>query len=757
MRRLLTAATAATLILSSVGSALAIEPIPSSGPSSTVDPVPSVEPSPVDPAGRWIVVLKGGTNAVAASSAQGRRLGFKADRTFSHAVRGFSARLDRGQVAALRGDPSVALVVPDEKIQLQAQTLPTGILRVGARNSPMAKIDGLDERVDADVAIVDTGIAPVADLNVAGGYNCSTSNRTAWRDMNGHGTHVSGTVAAIDNGSGVVGVAPGARLWAVKILDDSGNGLLSWYVCGLDWIAAQRDPLDASRPLFEAVNMSVAKWGRDDQNCGNTNSDVLHQAICRLVASGVTVVAAAANDSGSASVRVPAAYNEVITVSALADTDGKAGGLGGNRCFSWGTYDVDDTFADFSNFGSDVDLIAPGKCIWSTLPGGYGYLSGTSMAAPHVTGAAALLKATRPSFTPADVKEALQYLGNLNWKTSTDPDAYHERLLDVSRLGPRGDFGVAVAAGTAVPESGGAAQIPITLSRTATSFERIRLAANHLPAGMTASFDKSSLYGFADVEATLIVKVPPSTPRGTYPVTVIADEHGRVRTATASVVVEGDLPIARPPTAALQTKATISSTTLPVLVTWPAATDATSAIANYALQRRVDDAAWTSLASTVATVRTAATTQMLGHTYEYRVRARDAAGNWSGWAAGRAMTSVLFQDRSSAVSYSGTWTRYLYVNASGGSTTYATAAGARARATFTGRSVALIAPCGPTRGSAAIYVDGVYRGTVSFRRSTGQSRLVMFSTSFATLGSHTIDVRLSGNGRVDVDAFVIFR
>ena len=141
--------------------------------------------------------------------------------------------------------------------------------------------------------------------------------------------------------------------------------------------------------------MSITKWGRDDGACGTLNDDFLHAAICRLVKSGVTVVAAAANDSGNASLRIPGSYNEVITVSALADTDGKPGGLGGNRCFSWGTYDSDDTFADFSNYGPDVDLIAPGKCIWSTVPGGkYQYMSGTSMAAPHVTGAVALVKAT---------------------------------------------------------------------------------------------------------------------------------------------------------------------------------------------------------------------------------------------------------------------------------------------------------------------------------------------------------------------------
>ena len=292
------------------------------------------------------------------------------------------------------------------------------------------------------------------DLNVAGGYNCSTSDHTAWRDVEHHGTHVAGTVAALDNGSGVVGVAPGARVWGVKILNDSGDGLISWYVCGLDWILAQRDPNDSSRPLFEAVNMSVTKAGADDGNCGYTNNDVLHQAICRVVAGGITVVAAAANDSHSATHNIPASYDEVITVSALADTDGKAGGLGGNACFSWGTYDKDDTFADFSNYGYDVDLIAPGKCILSTIPGGYATMSGTSMAAPTVTGAVALYKSSRPNATPAEVREALRYLGNLNWKTSTDPDPTHEPLLDVSRLGNLGTFALTPGSGDAPTAEG---------------------------------------------------------------------------------------------------------------------------------------------------------------------------------------------------------------------------------------------------------------------------------------------------------------
>jgi subtilisin family serine protease len=495
-----------------------------------------------DPSGRWIVVLEPGTDAPAAANRQGRRIGFRAERTYRTAVRGYAARLDGRQVATLRADPTVAQVVPDERIELTAQVIPTGISRIGDMGSVVSRIDGVDgpeERVDADVAIVDTGIASVPDLNVAGGYGCSNSKTTIWIDNNGHGTHVAGTVGAIDNGTGVVGVAPGVRLWAVKILNDSGEGLLSWYICGLDWIASQRDPNDPSRPLFEAANMSVAKWGTDDGACGMKNKDILHAAICRVVASGVTVVAAAGNDHGSAAKRVPAAYNEVITVSALADTDGLPGGLGGRRCLSWGSYDVDDTFADFSNYGSDVDLIAPGKCIWSTVPGGYAYSSGTSMAAPHVTGAVALLKASRPQLTPAEVREALIVLGNAGWKTSTDPDSAHEPLLDVSRIGARGTFTIAAGRAVAVRASGGTARFAIRVVRSATSFERIRLTVAGLPDGASAVFAPGSLIGLGTSSSTLSVTVPPNTPPGSYPLTVAAVEHDLHRATTALLVVGG--------------------------------------------------------------------------------------------------------------------------------------------------------------------------------------------------------------------------
>jgi subtilisin family serine protease len=794
MRRHVATFVAAVLLLTLAAPVAAVDPTPTSAaPSSSVspsidpaatpnpDPTPAATPAPsdipavtttpaprgrpalpapqaaADPTGRWIVLYRAGTNAAASSARQAKVAGFRVERTFSHAAKGFVARMTTHQAATLRKDPSVVAVVPDEKIELTGQVYPTGINRIGARLSPAAKIDGIDERVDADVAVVDTGIAPIADLNVVGGYNCTSADPTAWRDGNGHGTHVAGTIGAIDNATGVVGVAPGVRLWAVKILNDNGVGLLSSYVCGLDWIAAQRDPIDSSRPLIEAVNMSVTKWGRDDHNCGLTNKDILHQSVCRLVASGVTVVAAAANDHANAAYRVPASYDEVITVSALADTDGRPGGLGGNRCLSWGTYDKDDTFADFSNYGGDVDLIAPGKCIWSTTPWGYQYMSGTSMAAPHVTGAVALLKATRPGYTPLEVKAALQYLGNHNWNFHTDPDSIHERLLDVSRLGPRGDFSLDAGSSQSVGEAGGSARVAISLTRSSTFFDRVDLIATGLPSGFTALIDRSSLLGFAAVSSTLVVGIPAGTRAGTYRFTIIGMEHDHSRSASASVVVTNDNPTATAPVAATYPKSSLGTSTLQARISWSAATDPSSPIGGYEIQESVDGGPWGASATLGPTARAIAPIQFIGHTYQYQLRARDTVGNWSPWVAGPTVRSSLVQNVSSAVGYVGRWRRLYYSNASGGSVSYATTAGASARAMFVGRAVAIVGPVGPTRGSARIYVDGVYRGVVSFRSSRNQSRKVVFTTALSSLGTHSIQLRLVGNGRVDLDTFVIFR
>ena len=740
------------------------EATPAAEETPPAQPAPSRKPSRngLDATDRYIVVMAKGADTKKVRDRHIDREGLKADRFFGKALRGFSGKLTDEQVQALEADPDVAALIPDEIIEIAAQTIPTGVARIGTRATISAQIDGVDKRVDADVAIVDTGIdGGHGDLFVVGGVNCTTADRDAWGDGHGHGTHVAGTVGAKDNGSGVVGVAPGVRLWSVRILNSEGFGYLSWYICGLDWIAAQRDPNDPALPLIEAANMSVAKWGKDDFNCGLTNADILHQGICRLVASGVSVAVAAGNDSGSAAARVPAAYNEVITVSALADTDGKAGGLGGDRCLSWGTYDVDDTFADFSNHGADVDIIAPGKCIISTMPGGaYAYMSGTSMATPHVAGAIALYKATRPWATPAMVRGALLQLSSSNWKRWTDPDGNPDRLLDVSRIGPAGDFSVSLAAPVPLGEAGGTVTLPITITRTPTHFESLDLSAV-TPSGFPVALDKPNLTGFTANAATVTVTVPPSLPAGSYPVVVTAAEGTRTRNATIQIVVENDPPTAAPPAATPFYKAvTAGAATVPVRVVWPAATDPSSKIAGYELEYSYDLGPWqpsgTATGAATAVIRTVA----LNHAHRFRIRARDAVGIWSPWVEGPILRLGIVQDTSSAMKYSTGWYRSASIYASGGSTRYTTRRNASVRLTMFARTLSIVAPVGPNRGTANIYVNGAYEATISLYWKVGVSRRIVWTKTFDADGLRTLEIRANGTAgrpRVDVDAVLVGR
>ncbi|WP_034269290.1 S8 family peptidase [Haloechinothrix halophila] len=373
----------------------------------------------------YIVVLKDGIDAASVAQQQVGALGGTVGHVYSSALNGYSAELTSLARQQLAANPAVDYIQADTPVRSTAQSTPTGIDRADADESPTAAIDGVDERVDVDVAVIDTGAdLDHPDLNIyrEGAKNCSLLSLSA-NDEHGHGTHVAGTVGAIDDANGVVGMAPGARIWPVKVLNALGAGFTSDVICGIDYVAANADQI-------EVANMSLGGSGSDDGNCGNTDGDAQHQAICDAVDAGVTFVVAAGNDAEDAKDFVPAAYDEVITVSALADFNGQPGGGAEPTCRS----DVDDTFADFSNYGEDVDLIAPGVCIESTwLYGDYNTISGTSMASPHVAGGAALYKANNPSASPEQVKQALQDAGTTDWTwPSEDQDGIQEKLLNVS-------------------------------------------------------------------------------------------------------------------------------------------------------------------------------------------------------------------------------------------------------------------------------------------------------------------------------------
>jgi subtilisin len=335
-----------------------------------------------------IVIYKDVSNPSAETQTRERDLGFTATQRYRRVVEGFAARLTADQVQRLRQDPAVAQVVPDRPVHadsvplIDGGALPSGITRIWAQSGGLIRA-----AAGVSVAVVDTGIdLSNPDLNVdpaLPGKNCMSNSPP--QDDNGHGTHVSGTIAARNDGSGVVGVAPGTRLYAVKVLSASGSGTVSTIICGLDWVKQNADALG-----IKVVNMSLGGVAP----VGTCGSDPEHAAVCQLTGAGVTVVAAAGND-GEPMIRggsghVPGAYPEVLAVTAMSDTDGLAGGAGPG-CGSY----ADDSSASFSNYGSVGEaghiIAAPGACVVSLARGGgLATMSGTSMATPHVVGAAAL-------------------------------------------------------------------------------------------------------------------------------------------------------------------------------------------------------------------------------------------------------------------------------------------------------------------------------------------------------------------------------
>jgi subtilisin len=282
-----------------------------------------------------------------------------------------SAQLTEDEVAALRKNGNVALVeedapcyaiglVPNLQIEDQpsvlAETIPAGVAQIKA---PAAW--GNSQGKGIRVGVVDTGIDfnhPDLKSNYVGGASFVPGVPTPMDDA-GHGTHCAGTIAAVINGAGVVGVAPRASLYAAKVLDKNGSGQFSWVIAGIDWCIQHN---------MHIVSMSL----------GAPSAPAALKTVCDAAwTKGLLLVAAAGNAQqqvpvppAASNVGFPAKYKNVIAVSAI---------------------DSANVIAAFSSRGPEVDITAPGVNVLSTIPGGgYGTMSGTSMACPHVSGAAAL-------------------------------------------------------------------------------------------------------------------------------------------------------------------------------------------------------------------------------------------------------------------------------------------------------------------------------------------------------------------------------
>jgi subtilisin len=341
----------------------------------------------------YIVVFQDDVDVTAKLTSLSERLTLDPQFVYRHALKGFAAPLTGAEADALRADADVAFLqvngrVHADELQGVQPIAPGELVPPGVRRIESAVGSQIQQK-GKNVAVIDTGVdLNHADLNAVNGKDCV--NAEPAQDDEGHGTHVAGTVGAKNQGSGLVGVSPGARIYAVKVLDSTGNGTDAQVICGIDWVAA-----NAKKKKIKVANMSLSGDGADDQNCGNTNGDAEHKAICNAVnVKKVTFVVSAGNLASNLAGRVPAAYNEVLTVTAMTDTDGKPGAQGPPSC-AGGAY-TDDRYANFSNFAdpssNDVNhtTAAPGVCVVSTrLGGGTTVMSGTSMSTPHVAGTVA--------------------------------------------------------------------------------------------------------------------------------------------------------------------------------------------------------------------------------------------------------------------------------------------------------------------------------------------------------------------------------
>lgn len=287
--------------------------------------------------------------------------------------------LPKNAIDAVKNTGGIKFVEPDYTAQAYAQTVPWGIERVKA---PLVHSQGY-KGSGIKVAVLDTGIRTNhPDLQIAGGYNAIGGS--SYNDDNGHGTHVAGTIAALDNSVGVIGCAPQAQLYAVKVLDGSGNGNYSNIIAGIEW---------AINNNMKVINMSLG---------GSQGSAALELACNSAYNAGVLVVAAAGNSGTAAGntecIGYPARYASVMAVGSVTS---------GN------------TRSSFSSTGSTLEIVAPGSDIYSTTyNGSYGTMSGTSMACPHVAGVAALVWSAKPSLSNVQLRNALKTTANNLWNDS---------------------------------------------------------------------------------------------------------------------------------------------------------------------------------------------------------------------------------------------------------------------------------------------------------------------------------------------------
>lgn len=702
---------------------------------------------------------------------EGRR-GVRVRQRFGWAMQGFTATMTAAVAADLRADPSVASVVRDAPASIAADTVPLGVQRIGAA---AGIVTGQD--VDIDVAVIDTGVGPVGgpvgarELDIRGGADCRPSRSTpyadagSWADGHGHGTHVAGTIAARANGTGIVGVAPGARIWAVRVFDASGSGTTSSVICGVEWVTRWLAEHPGT-PMV--VNMSLR--GPDDYRgpraCdadGRDARDPEHQAICTAVRAGAVFAVAAGNESDEANRYIPARYAEVVTVGAMSDFDGRSGARSTRTrlsgCAIPSDSERDDRFASYSNHGSAVDVVAPGTCIRSLAPGtgttiGTATMSGTSMATPHVAGTIARYLASHPD-AAADVASRLVAASGLDWLSTTDPGLRDDpsatplRLVDTDTLLATTPRLRAWARRSMLTVGQGVSHraIRLELQRDGGRSGSVEVSVEGLPSGVSVA-GASSISG---LRGDLVLDISPGALEGDHRVTLLADD-GEARSDTSVTLrIDREAPdvTSSVPRITLGTGGTFDGSAT-VRIRW-SATDPVSGVERTDLQRR-RGSTWVRVARTQGS-GTVGVPLGRDTSARFRVVARDRAGNSA--SSPVITTRLLVRDSAgSRVTWTGPWRTRQVSSASGRSVRTARGAGAEATLRFRGRAVAVVAPRGPGRGRIDVTLDGTRVATVDLSASRTRPRRIVFASRALTPGDHVITVRTRKAG-TELDAILV--
>jgi subtilisin family serine protease len=384
--------------------------------------------------GSYVVVLRDGAALKSrgvrpTAAALRKKYGGVVGHTYSHALSGFEVKLGEAAAKRLAADPAVKYVQRNGIFRIQATQSPAtwGIDRIDQRDLPLSNSYTYSTTAsNVHAYVIDTGIRTTHTEfggRATSGYT-AINDGNGTNDCNGHGTHVSGTV-----GGTTYGVAKGVSLVAVRVLDCSGSGTTAGVVAGVDWVTA-----NAIKPAV--ANMSL----------GGGVDSTLDAAVQRSIASGVTYGIAAGNSNANACNSSPARVPEAITVGATTSTDARA---------------------SFSNYGTCLDIFAPGSSItssWNTSDTATNTISGTSMATPHVVGAAALVLAANPSYSPQQVRDVLVNNATTGKVTSPGTGSPNRLLYTGTTTPPPPGCTGTNGTDVSIPDAGAAVYSTVTIS-----------------------------------------------------------------------------------------------------------------------------------------------------------------------------------------------------------------------------------------------------------------------------------------------------